>query len=185
MFRLAAPLEMRHIAHDPYVPEEVAAASGVRLVDKETLLREADVLCVNCALTPETRHSIGAAALALMKPSAYLINTARGPIVDEAALVAALGAGRLRGAGLDIFEQEPLPLHSPLLAMENVLLAPHALAWTDELVLGNSMGDAHGLVRLARGEVPDAVVNRDVLERPGFQRKLHALGERRAVQNSS
>ncbi|HWE62863.1 MAG TPA: NAD(P)-dependent oxidoreductase, partial [Chloroflexota bacterium] len=70
LFRLAAPLEMRHIAHDPYVPDAVATAAGVRLVDKETLLREADVLCINCALTPETRHSIGAAELALMKPSA-------------------------------------------------------------------------------------------------------------------
>lgn len=178
LFRLAAPLEMRHIAHDPYVPAALAAASGVRLVDKETLLREADVLCINCLLTPETRHSIGAAELALMKPSAYLINTARGPIVDEAALVDALAAGRLRGAGLDVFEREPLPADSPLLAMENVLLAPHALAWTDELVLGNSMADARGLVRLARGEAPDAVVNREVLERPGFQRKLRALAAR-------
>ena len=185
MFRLAAPLEMRHIAHDPYVPDTVAAAHNVQLVDKETLLREADVLCINCLLTPQTRHSIGVAEIAMMKPSAYLINTARGPIVDEAALVDALAAGRLRGAGLDVFEREPLPADSPLLAMENVLLAPHALAWTDELVLGNSMGDAQGLVRLARGELPDAVVNRDVLERPGFQRKLHALAKRqRAVTDA-
>jgi phosphoglycerate dehydrogenase-like enzyme len=183
LFRLAAPLEMRHIAHDPYVPDAVAAAAGVRLVDKETLLREADVLCINCALTPETRHSIGAAELAMMKPAAYLINTARGPIVDEAALVDALRAGRLRGAGLDVFEREPLPADSPLLAMENVLLAPHALAWTDELVLGISMDDAHGLMRLACGEAPDAVVNREVLERPGFQRKLRALAERHAAMN--
>lgn len=179
LFRLAAPLEMLHIAHDPYVQDPIAAP-GVRLVDKETLLRESDVLCINCSLTPETRHSIGAAELAIMKPTAYLINTARGPIVDEAALIAALRAGRLRGAGLDVFEQEPLPEDSPLLAMENVLLAPHALAWTDELVLGNSMDDAQGLVRLARGEAPDAVVNREVLERPGFQRKLHALAARLA-----
>jgi phosphoglycerate dehydrogenase-like enzyme len=176
-FHLATPLGMRHIAHDPYVPHAVAAAAGVTLVDKATLLREADVLCITCALTPETRHGIGAAELALMKPSAYLINTARGPIVDEPALIAALREGRLRGAGLDVFEQEPLPVNSPLLSLENVLLAPHALAWTDELVLGNSMSDAHGLVRLAHGEVPEAVVNRAVLERPGFQRKLRALAD--------
>jgi phosphoglycerate dehydrogenase-like enzyme len=181
LFRLATPLEMRHIAHDPFVPETVAAASGVRLVDKETLLREADVLCINCPLTPQTRRSIGAAELALMKPSAYLINTARGPIVDEAALIAALSAGRLRGAGLDVFEREPLPADSPLLAMEQVLLAPHALAWTDEMVLGNSMDDARGLVRLARGEVPETVLNREVLQRPGFQRKLRDLAERHSA----
>ncbi len=172
MFRLAAPLEMRHIAHDPYIPGTLAATSGVQLVDKETLLREADFLCITCTLTPETWHTIGVAELALMKPSAYLINTARGPIVDEAALIAALQDGRLRGAGLDVFEHEPLPADSPLLAMDNVLLAPHALAWTDELVLGNSMADAHGLVRLAYGDTPDAVVNRDVLEHVGFQDKL-------------
>jgi phosphoglycerate dehydrogenase-like enzyme len=169
---------MRHIAHDPYVTEAGAIASGVRLVDKQTLLREADVLCITSALTPETRHAVGAAELALMKPSAYLINAARGPILDEVALVDALRAGRLRGAGLDVFEQEPLPVDSPLISMDNVLLAPHALGWTDELVLGNSLSDAEGLVRLARGEVPDAVVNREVLGRPGFQRKLAELAAR-------
>jgi phosphoglycerate dehydrogenase-like enzyme len=177
-FGLAAPLGMRHIAHDPYVPEASAALAGVQLVDKQTLLRQADVLCITCNLTPETRHAIGGAELAQMKPSAYLINGARGPIVDEAALIDALRAGRLRGAGLDVFEQEPLPLDSPLIGMDNVILAPHALGWTDELVLGNSLSDAEGLVRLSRGEAPDAVVNRAVLERPGFRRKLAAIAER-------
>jgi phosphoglycerate dehydrogenase-like enzyme len=169
---------MRHIAHDPYVAPAQAEAVGARLVDKETLLRESDFLCINCALTPQTRHAIGSAELALMKPTAYLINTARGPIVDEAALIAALQAGRLRGAGLDVFEQEPLPLNSPLLALDNVWLAPHALAWTDEVVLGNSIEDARGLVRLSRGELPDNVVNKEVLDRPGFQAKLRTIRER-------
>jgi phosphoglycerate dehydrogenase-like enzyme len=177
-FRLAAPLDMRHIAHDPYVSAASAAAAGVELVDKPALLRQADVLCVTCNLTSQTLHAIGAAELAQMKPSAYLINAARGPIVDEQALIDALRAGRLRGAGLDVFEQEPLPLDSPLIAMDNVILAPHALGWTDELLLGNSLSDAEGLVRLSRGEVPDAVVNRAVLGRPGFRRKLTALSER-------
>lgn len=179
LFRLAAPLEMQRIAHDPFVTPADAAAAGIRLVDKETLLRESDVLCINCPLTPETRHSIGAAELALMKPSAYLINTARGPIVDQEALIAALQAGRLRGAGLDVFEQEPLPADSPLAAMENVWLAPHALAWTDELVLGLSNEDVEGLARLARGDVPNAVVNKEVLGRAGFRDKLRAIQARR------
>jgi phosphoglycerate dehydrogenase-like enzyme len=181
LFRLAAPLEMRHLAHDPYVTPTDAAAVGVQLVDKETLLRASDVLCINCPLTPQTRHSIGAAELALMKPSAYLINTARGPIVDQDALIAALQSGQLRGAGLDVFEQEPLAIASPLVTMENVWLAPHALAWTDELVRGLSIEDAEGLIRLAHGELPDAVVNPEVLEREGFQDKLRALA-RRAVR---
>jgi phosphoglycerate dehydrogenase-like enzyme len=172
LFRLAAPLGMRHIAHDPYRSAAQAEAAGVRLLDRATLLRESDFLCINCALTDETRGSVGAAELALMKPSAYLINTARGAIVDEAALVEALRAGRLRGAGLDVFEREPLPLDSPLLTLDNVWLAPHALGWTDELVLNLSIEDAEGLVRLARGELPEAVVNHAVVGRPGFTRKL-------------
>ncbi len=172
VFRLAAPLGMRHIAHDPYLDPVLTEVDGVRLVDKATLLRETDVLCITCALTPETFHTIGQAELAMMKPSAYLINTARGPIVDEEALIAALRAGHLRGAGLDVFEQEPLSLDSPLLSLDNVWLAPHALGWTEELALGLAMEDAEGLVRLARGELPHAIVNTDVLERVGFQGKL-------------
>ncbi len=129
LFRLTAPLGMRHIAHDPAQTE----VHGVRIVDKAALLRETDVLCITCALTPETFHAIGSAELALMKPSAYLINTARSLIVNEEALVAVLRYGRLRGTGLDVFEQGPLPLDLPLLSLDNVRLAPHALAGTEEL----------------------------------------------------
>jgi D-3-phosphoglycerate dehydrogenase len=178
MFRLAAPLGMRHIACDPYRDPAYAAALGVELVGKERLLGESDFLCINVPLRDETRGSIGAAELAAMKPSSYLINTARGGIVDEVALAAALRGGRLCGAGLDVFEQEPLPLDSPLLALDNVWLAPHALGWTDELVSNLSAEDAAGLIRLAKGDLPEAIVNTDVLARPGFQRKLQQLRER-------
>ncbi len=178
-FRLAAPLGMRHIAHDPYLDPNQTEVDGVRLVDKATLLRETDVLCITCALTPETFHTIGPAELALMKPSAYLINTARGPIVDEEALIAALQQGRLRGAGLDVFEQEPLPLDSPLLGLDNVWLAPHALAWTEELTQGVAMEDAEGLVRLAGGELPQTIVNTEVVKRAGFQARLRELQQGR------
>jgi phosphoglycerate dehydrogenase-like enzyme len=171
-FRLAAPLGMHHIAHDPYVASSQMEVDGVRMVDKATLLREVDVLCITCALTPETHHAIGPAELALMKPSAYLINTARGPIVDQDALVAALRQGKLRGAGLDVFEREPLPLDSPLLELDNVWLAPHALAWTEELALSLAMEDAEGLLRLARGDLPETIVNREVVARAGFQARL-------------
>jgi phosphoglycerate dehydrogenase-like enzyme len=175
LFRLAAPLEMRHIAHDPNVTPAAAEAVGVTLVTKEMLLRESDFLCINCPLTRETQHLIGAAELALMKPSAYLINTARGPIVDQDALIAALQNGRLRGAGLDVFEQEPLPLDSPLLALDNVWLTPHALAWTDELLLNISLEDAENLVRLSQGNPPQTIVNAAVIARAGFQDRLRAL----------
>jgi phosphoglycerate dehydrogenase-like enzyme len=166
------PFDMRFIAHDPYARPELAAELGVALVDYDTLLREADVLCVNCPLTPETRGMVDARALRLMKPTAYLVNTARGPIVDQAALTAALRERRIAGAGLDVFEQEPLAAGDPIMTLDNVLLAPHTLAWTDELHRGNAGSDARALLAAARGETPEAVVNREVLARPGWQAKL-------------
>jgi glyoxylate reductase len=105
-------------------PEELEEELGAHAVDKATLLASSDVLSLHLPLTAATRHFLGAAEFATMKPSAYLINTARGPIVDETALVDALQSGALRGAGLDVFEREPA-VHPALLAMDNVVLAPH------------------------------------------------------------
>jgi D-3-phosphoglycerate dehydrogenase len=99
--------------------------TGIILASRETLLREADFISVNCDLNPTSHHLLNAAAFALMKPSAILINTARGSIVDEAALIHALQTGKIAGAGMDVFEHEPLPKDSPLMMMDNVLLAPH------------------------------------------------------------
>lgn len=99
--------------------------SGIHMTSLDALLADADFVSVNCDLNPTSRHIINAAALARMKHGAVLINTARGPLVDEKALIAALTSGQIAGAALDVFEQEPLPLDSPLLQMENVLLAPH------------------------------------------------------------
>ena len=107
VFRLARPLDMTFIAHDPFADQAVAAELGVELVGIEELFRRADVLSVSCPLTPETHHIVNAERLALMKPTAYLINTARGPIVDQKALTEALQARRIAGAGLDVLEQEP------------------------------------------------------------------------------
>jgi phosphoglycerate dehydrogenase-like enzyme len=106
-------------------PKPEAAALGVESVPLPELLARADFVTLHVALTPETRHLIDAAALARMQPSAILVNTARGEVVDEAALAAALREGRLAGAGLDVFEREPLPAASPLRALENVVLLPH------------------------------------------------------------
>jgi D-3-phosphoglycerate dehydrogenase len=174
LFRLAAPLQMRHIATDPYASPEVAAALGVELVPMERLLRESDYLCINCPLMPQTRGLINASALAQMKPTAFLINTARGPIVDTEALIASLEAGRLAGAGLDVTDPEPLPADHPLCRMEQVILAPHALAWTDELALASGQSACRSLLTCARGEAPapPQLVNRDVLSHPGFRAKL-------------
>jgi D-3-phosphoglycerate dehydrogenase len=103
--RYAAPFGLHLLAFDPYLAPEQAAAAGAELVDLGTLLRRSDYVSVNCALTEQTRHLIGARELALMKPTAYLINTARGPIVDQRAQEAALAEGRIAGAGLDVFEE--------------------------------------------------------------------------------
>jgi D-3-phosphoglycerate dehydrogenase len=99
--------------------------TGIQMLDLDTLLQQADFVSMNCDLNPSSFHLINARTLGLMRPDAILINSARGPIVDETALVAALGAGEIGGAALDVFEVEPLPLDSPLLRMDNVLLAPH------------------------------------------------------------
>jgi D-3-phosphoglycerate dehydrogenase len=168
----------RILAFDPYVEIDEGARLGVELVELEELLRAADFVCVNCPLTPDTRHLIGETELALMKPTAYLVNTARGPIVDEAALARALGSGRIAGAALDVFEVEPLPADSPLHRLENVVLSPHAIAWTDELVGLNGSGACEHALAVLRGEAPRHVANPAVLDRPGFREKLERLRER-------
>jgi len=173
---LLRPLGLaRVLASDPFVTAEDADRLGVELTDLDTLLREADYVCVNCPLTRDTRHLLGARELALMKPTAYLVNTARGPIVDEEALVAALTEKRIAGAALDVFEHEPLPAGSPLSTLENVVLSPHSIAWTDELFSLNGSGACENALAVLRGEIPAHVVNREVIEQPGFQAKLAHL----------
>jgi glyoxylate reductase len=121
-------------------PSPVAVELGALYVDRDRLLREADVVVLNAPLTPETRHLIDAAALAMMKPTAILVNTARGPLIDEAALVEALRTGQIAAAALDVYEAEPV-VHAGLLALENVVLAPH---------LGSATVEARGaMVQLA------------------------------------
>lgn len=165
MFRVLAPLDMIHLAYDPYANEERTAQLGVRLTDKDTLLRESDFVCINTPLTPETRHMIGAHELSLMKPTAYLINTARGPIVDERALYAALSERRIAGAALDVFEQEPIAADHPFVSLDNVILTPHSICWTDEFFRNNAESAFRSVAAVAQGKIPTYVVNRDVLSR--------------------
>ena len=166
ILRLAQPFGMRLLATDPYADRPSIEALGARLVERDTLLAEADFVVVICNLTPETRGMIGQDALRLMKPTAYLVNVARGPIVDEAALIEGLRAGSIAGAGLDVFEQEPVDPHNPLLAMDNVLVTPHALCWTDECFGGLAVSAITSILDAARGRHPRNVVNAQVLDQP-------------------
>src|SRR6478736_2680414 len=140
-FRLAKPFDMRFIAHDPFADKAVADELGIELVGLEDVFRRADIISVSCPLTPHTHHLVNAERLALMKPTAYLINTARGPIVDQKALTKVLQERRIAGAGLDVLEKEPPDPSDPILNLDNVILTPHALCWTDQCFAGNGAAD--------------------------------------------
>jgi D-3-phosphoglycerate dehydrogenase len=165
LFRLATPFQMRHIACDPYVTQESVRPLGVTLVDMDTLFREADFLCVNCPLNEETRRLVGAKQFALMKPTAYFVNTARGPIVNEQALYEALASNRIAGAAIDVFEQEPTPPGNPLLQLENIIVTPHHVCLTDECINTVTASVFNACRELAHGRVPRNVVNQQVLGR--------------------
>ncbi|HTI51310.1 MAG TPA: phosphoglycerate dehydrogenase [Planctomycetaceae bacterium] len=182
---LVAPFGMREIvAYDPHVDRQLAEQLGVRLVSLNELLAASDFVSIHCPLAESTRNLIGGEQLARMKPGAYLINTSRGGIVDEGALCQSLRERRIAGAALDVFETEPLILPHPLTELDNVLLAPHSIAWTEELFseIGRTVCEA--LVDLSHGKEPTGVVNPEVLDRPGFRQKWSRwranAGERRA-----
>jgi phosphoglycerate dehydrogenase-like enzyme len=162
---LMRPWKMRILATDPYVPDAKFAEHGVRRVDLPTLLLESDVVTLHVVLTKETRHLIGAAQLSLMKRTAILINTSRGPCVDEVALVEALEKEKLAGAALDVFEEEPLAQGHRLRALgDKVLLSPHVVSFN----LGSGLGPGiqwatESVLRALRGEVPDNVYNKEVI----------------------
>jgi phosphoglycerate dehydrogenase-like enzyme len=172
MFMLAKPFGMKHIAYDPYLTQAAVDDVGVKLVDMETVLTESDFLNISIPLSEKTRHMIGEKELRKMKKTAYLINTARGPIIDEAALTRALQERWIQGAGIDVFEQEPTPPDNPLLKLDNVIVAPHALGHTDELFIGIWAQKMRQVSEIMRGEVPEALVNREVVDNPKLQSKL-------------
>lgn len=173
MFRMARGVGFgRLLAYDPYCSEALAREIGVDLVSLETVMSEGDFVTVNAFLNSETRGMIGTAELALMKPTAFFINTARGPIVDEAALVQVLRGQRIAGAGLDVFETEPPAEDNPLLEMDNVILSPHSMAWTQEGMAGNSRDACRNIASVASGNMPACLADPAVVNREGVQAKL-------------
>jgi D-3-phosphoglycerate dehydrogenase len=174
--RLVQPFEMRVLAYDPYVPASALADQSVTpAASLEALFAESDYVSVHCLLNGETRGLIDRALFDRMKPTAYFINAARGPIVNEADLVDVLRAGRIAGAGLDVFTEEPPAADNPLFNLENVVLTPHAIGWTHECFQAIGETAVRSILSVAAGERPFGMVNPEVWERPGFQRKLARL----------
>jgi len=159
---LAAPFALRRIGHDKFAPP----VEGVESVDLETILCESDFLIVTLPLTDETYHLLNADTLKLMKRSAYVINIARGPIVDHQALTAALTEGRLAGAALDVFEDEPLAADDPLLQLDNVIVAGHDIGLTLEMTNDVARSACRSVLDVAGGRVPTYVLNPAALEHP-------------------
>jgi phosphoglycerate dehydrogenase-like enzyme len=165
--QLLAPWRARIIAYDPYVPPAHFLTHGVKSVDYDTLLQQSDVVSFHVVLTKETRHMFGARELGLMKPSAIVLNTSRGKVVDEKALAQALAGGRIRAAAIDAFEEEPLPPDSPLRGLgDRVLLSPHSASFTEggELRQGVAWATRSVLTALS-GKIPDNVYNKEVIPR--------------------
>jgi phosphoglycerate dehydrogenase-like enzyme len=159
------------LAFDPFVKEESAATLGVRLVDLEELLELADFISIHCPLNEKTRGLIGKRELAMMRSDAYLLNTARGGLVEEDAVYEVLKNRRIAGAALDCFEREPVRAPHRFAELDNVLLAPHSIAWTDELFRDIGRAACQVMVDVSYKCRPHGVLNPEVFDRPGFKKK--------------
>jgi D-3-phosphoglycerate dehydrogenase len=160
----AKALGFRVVSYDPWVARAEFGLLGVeRAPDLETVLRESDVISVHVPLTPQTRHMLGEKQFAMMKRSALIVNTSRGPVIDQTALYSALADGTIGGAGLDVFEVEPLPADDPLRKLDNVILSPH-LAWYSEESQKRVRWDTSNAVKdVLTGKRPEFVANPDVM----------------------
>ena len=174
ILRMARVFDLKLLAADPYANALELDYLGVHKVDLNTLLREADFVVAIPLLNEATRHLFGEAQFALMKRSAYFINVSRGSVVDEPALIASLQAGGIAGAALDVFEQEPVDPANPLLAMDNVIVTPHSLCWTDECFHNMAVTGLTSIVDALSGRRPEFVVNREVLDHPRVREWLTA-----------
>ena len=150
-FRIFCNFGMRVIAWSPNLTAQMAAQHGVTRVERDALFQDSDVLSVHVVLSERSHHLVGAREIALMRPEAILVNTARGAIIDEQALVAALQARRIGGAGLDVFETEPLPRDHPLLSLDNVVLSPHLGYATSDVFRGFYRATVAGVLAFLEG----------------------------------
>jgi D-3-phosphoglycerate dehydrogenase len=161
------PWEVKLLGYDPYVTQETVAPLNIKMVSLEELLRDSDLVTVHVVLTKETRGMLRAAQLRTMKRTAYLINTSRGPVFDEAELAQVLNDGSIAGAALDVFAEEPLPMNNPLRAVDatRLTLTPHIIGNNPgSLEAGQKMA-AESILALLEGKVPETVVNPAAIER--------------------
>jgi phosphoglycerate dehydrogenase-like enzyme len=172
------------LTFDPYVVHQRAASLGVRVVALDELLGGSDFVVVSCPLTEETQGLVGAPELGLMKPTAYLINIARGGIVDENALVRALQTHAIGGAASDVFAVEPAGEQHSFYELDNIILASHCIAWTHELFAEIGRMCCRQVVSLFEGIVPEGLVNREVTQKSAFLEKIHRLKERRGSHDA-
>ena len=163
--RKAACFGLRILANDPYVDKSLASQYGVTLVSLPRLLKESDYISLHTPLNKQTRHLIGESEFRQMKPGAYLINTSRGAVVDESALIRALRENRIAGAGLDVFEKEPVDPENPLLKMPNVVMIPHTASFSDEALAIQAVNPAQEVARVLSGRWPKNPVNPTVVPR--------------------
>lgn len=169
--RLAAPLGMTVLGNNRSGRSNVADELGVRLVDLDTLLRQSDYVVVTASLNASSRHLIDADKLALMKRSAFIINMGRGALIDQDALCTALREKRIGGAGLDVFDPEPIAPDDELLSFDSVTLAPHSLNWTEDFTRNVSASALGAIIDIAAGRRPETVLNPDVFDTEAFRAK--------------
>jgi D-3-phosphoglycerate dehydrogenase len=163
--RKLKPFGVKILAFDPFIDAKSAEAESVALVSLESIFSESDFVSVHTPLTSNTRHLINARLLGLMKPTSFLVNTSRGPVIDEEALIETLREKRIAGAALDVTEVEPLPASSPLRALDNVILTPHQAANSVESLVDVRATIAASVEAYCKGYWPEFVVNRDVTPR--------------------
>ena len=163
--KLAKVFDMNFIAYDPYADKKKLEDLGVKVCEINEVFKNADILSINCALTDETRHIVNEERLSLMKKSSYLINTSRGPVVDQNALYNILSENKIAGAGLDVFETEPLEMDDKILKLDNTILAPHSLCGKDDIDAAKNVME---------GKIPKNIVNKEILKNENWIAKLQS-----------
>jgi len=166
LLRMARTFDLRLLASDPFANDVELGYLGAKRVPLDVLLAESDFIVATCLLDAGTRHLFSDTQFARMRSDAFFINVARGPVVDEAALIRALEAGRIAGAALDVFEREPVDPRNPLLAMDNVIVTPHSLCWTDECFGNMASIGLTSIADVCQRRLPQYIVDRDVLAHP-------------------